>query len=123
MNSKGTPKNLLPAWRKGQPSPNPSGRPHRLPISDTYARIADEPLPESMRKTLKRKGVILEPGATCAEALVKGVLASAIGGDLAAAKEFREASEGKIGQRVSPPEEPEEPQQVIVQLVHIGGGP
>jgi hypothetical protein len=37
MNSKGTPENLRPAWRKGDPSPNPTGRPHRLPISDICA--------------------------------------------------------------------------------------
>ena len=40
MNPNGTRKNLRPPWRKGEPSPNPSGRPKRLPISDTYALFA-----------------------------------------------------------------------------------
>ena len=122
MNSKGTPQNLLPAWRKGDPSPNPSGRPHRLPISDVYARIASEPISESIRKTLKRNGVSLPPGATFAEALATRVWMKALAGDLAAAKEIRETTEGKTGQRVAPPEEEGE-QVVNVQIVHIGGGP
>jgi Family of unknown function (DUF5681) len=99
MNSKGTPENLRPAWRKGDPSPNPSGRPRRLPISDMYARIAVEPIPESIRNAMKRNGVSLPPEATFAEALATRVWVKALSGDSGAAREIREAIEGRTGQR------------------------
>jgi len=35
-------------WKPGQ-SGNPSGRPRMQPISDRYAHIAEEKLPESIR--------------------------------------------------------------------------
>jgi hypothetical protein len=38
-------KGLVPAWKPGQ-SGNPSGRPRTQPISDRYAHIAEEKLPE-----------------------------------------------------------------------------
>jgi hypothetical protein len=99
MNSKGAPENLRPAWRKGDPSPNPSGRPHRLPISDMYTRIAGEPIPESIRNAMKRNGVTVPPGATFAEALATRVWVKALSGDSGAAREIREAIEGRTGQR------------------------
>ena len=99
MNSKGTPENLRPAWRKGDPSPNPTGRPHRLPISDMYARIAVEPIPESIRSAMKRNGVSLPPEATFAEALATRVWVKALSGDSGAAREIREAIEGRTGPR------------------------
>src|ERR1700736_137042 len=101
MNPNGTLENLRPAWRKGDPSPNPSGRPIRLPITDMYRRIADEPIPEAIRKAMKRNGVNLKSGATFAEALATRVWAKALSGDSGAAKEIREAIEGKTGKRVT----------------------
>jgi Family of unknown function (DUF5681) len=103
MNSHGTPKNLCPPWRKGEPSPNPSGRPKRLPISDTYALFASEPIPESIRKAMRRKGVHLEAGTTSAQALVKQMWLKAMVGDSKAAKEIRESIEGKAAQRPADP--------------------
>ncbi len=103
MNPNGTAKNLRPPWRKGEPSPNPSGRPRRLPITDTYASLADVPIPESVRKVMKRNGVILEPGATFAKALALRVWMRALDGDPGAAKELRESMEGKAAQRAAPP--------------------
>ena len=50
-------KGLMPAWKPGQ-SGNLSGRSRTKPISDRYAWIAEEKLPESIQKKLK-----LEPGA------------------------------------------------------------
>lgn len=103
MNPNGTPKNLRPPWRKGAPSPNPTGRPHRLPISDTYESLADEPIPDSVRKAMKRNGVPLEPGATFAQALALRVWMRALNGDPVAAKELRESMEGKAAQRAAAP--------------------
>jgi hypothetical protein len=101
MNPNGTPKNLRPPWRRGAPSPNPSGRPSRLPISDTYQSLADEPIPDSLRKVMKRSGMLLEPGATFAQALAMRVWMRALDGDPVAAKELREAMEGKAAQRAT----------------------
>jgi hypothetical protein len=107
MNPNGTLENLRPPWQKGDPSPNPSGRPSRLPISDMYTRIADEPIPEAIRKAMKRNGVNLKSGATFAEALATRVWAKALSGDSGAAKEIREAIEGKTGKRDAPGEDGE----------------
>lgn len=103
MNPQGNSKNLRPPWRKGEPSPNPSGKPKRLPISDSYALLADEPIPESDRKLLETKGISLEPGATYASALARQNWIKAIEGDTRAAKEVREATEGKAGLRPADP--------------------
>jgi hypothetical protein len=103
MNSNGTSKNLRPPWQKGGPSPNPSGRPKRLPISDTYALFALEPIPESIRQAMKRRGIPIEPGATFADALVLQMWVKAMAGDPKAAKEIRESIEGKAAQRPADP--------------------
>jgi hypothetical protein len=103
MNSDGTPENLRPPWRKGEPSPNPSGRPKRLPISDTYALFASEPIPESIRRAMKRRGIPIEPGATYAGALALRMWVRAMDGDPKAAKEIRESIEGKASQRPADP--------------------
>src|ERR1700730_8825677 len=103
MNPNGTPKNLRPPWRKGDPSPNASGRPHRLPISDVYLTFADQAIPETIRRVMKRKGVTLEPGMTFAEVLGLRVWMNALDGDSGAAREIRESLEGKAAQRAAPP--------------------
>jgi hypothetical protein len=115
MNPNGTPKNLRQPWRKGEPSPNPSGRPKRLPISHSYALLADEPIPESDRKVLTQKGLSLEAGATYAGALARQNWIKAIAGDTRAAKEVREAIEGKAGLR---PAVPEGVQEVKIRVVY-----
>lgn len=115
MNPNGTRKNLRPPWRKGEPSPNPSGRPKRLPISDTYALFAPEPIPESIRRAMRKRGVNLEPGATFAEAVCLQMLIKAMAGDPKAAKEIRESIEGKAGQR---PADPRDKEPVIYEVVY-----
>src|SRR5215831_14664469 len=78
------PENLRPyRWRKGQPGPNPGGRPKKAPISDAYVQLMDEPLPEEIRSQLK-----LPEGATWAHALALGQVRSAIKGNTQAAKEI-----------------------------------
>ena len=115
MNKNGTPRNLRPPWRKGEGSPNPSGRPKRLPISDTYALFAREPIPESVRKAMRKRGVNLEPGATFAEAVCLQMLMKAMAGDPKAAKEIRESVEGKAAQRSADPGDKE---PVILEVVY-----
>jgi uncharacterized protein DUF5681 len=89
-------------WKPGQASPNPSGRPRRLPISDIYAKLAAEPVPPSIHKILERDGVTLSPDATLADALATRMFLRAIAGDCVAAREIRESIEGKAGQRIEP---------------------
>ena len=115
MNPNGTPKNLRQPWQKGEPSPNPSGRPKRLPISDSYALLADEPISESDRKILQEKGISLEPGATYASSLARQNWLKAIEGDTKAAKEVREATEGKAGIR---PADPEDKSPIQIRVVY-----
>jgi hypothetical protein len=100
---------------KGEPSPNPSGRPRRLPISDTYALFAPVPIPESIRKAMKRRGIPIEPGATFADAIVLQVWMKAMDGDPKVAKEVRESIEGKAGLR---PADPEDNEPVTIHVVY-----
>jgi hypothetical protein len=102
MNFHPNTRGLRPLWKKGDPSPNPSGRPKRLPISDTLAEMAVQPVPTSIRKLLERRGVTLAPNATYADALARSEYLEAFNGNCAAAKEIREAIEGKAGQRIEP---------------------
>jgi hypothetical protein len=112
VNPKGTIKNLRAPWVKGSPSPNPSGRSKRLPISDICAAFADMPIPDDCLKILKRAGLTLDPGATFAHAIVVRLLTMALSGDPKAMTEFRECIEGKTPQR--PPEK--EPKNGIMEI-------
>jgi hypothetical protein len=87
--------NLKPPWKKGDPSPNPGGRPRRRPISDRYAAIAELPLEENIRLAMK-----LPEGATYGDAVALSQMRAAIKGKTDAAREVREAMEGKATQRV-----------------------
>jgi hypothetical protein len=77
-------KGLIP-WKPGQ-SGNPSGRPRVQPISDRYAHIAEEKLPENIRKKLK-----LGPGATYGDAIALRTFQAALEGDIAATREVRDS--------------------------------
>jgi hypothetical protein len=116
LNPKGTIKNLRAPWVKGCPSPNPSGKPKRLPISDICAAFADLPIPDDARKILKRAGLPLDAGATFAHAVVLRLLMMALEGDLKAITEFRESIEGKTPQR--PPEQEPEDKQLNIRVVY-----
>jgi hypothetical protein len=86
---------LKPPWKKGCPSPNPGGRPKKNPISDRYAEVAETPVPERVRKIMK-----LRRGATHGDAIAFSQARAAIKGRTDAAREFREAIEGKAAQRL-----------------------
>jgi hypothetical protein len=93
-NPRGNPQNLIP-FKPGQ-SGNPSGRPKRRPISDAYEAVADLPLPEDLRAKLK-----LPKGAKYRDAVaLRQFQMAIIKGNSPAAKEIREAIEGKATQRV-----------------------
>jgi hypothetical protein len=89
------PKSLanLRKWAPGQ-SGNPSGRPRRRPISDRYAEMVETLLPDDIRNA-----VGLPKGATYGDAIALGQARQAIKGKPDAAREIREAIEGKTWQR------------------------
>jgi hypothetical protein len=86
-------KGLMPAWKPGK-SGNPSGRPRRKPVSGRYEFMCEVPLPESIRKKLG-----LEAGATYGDALSLMQFRAALNGNTGAAREIREAIEGKAAIR------------------------
>jgi hypothetical protein len=101
MAGKGRIENLRP-WRPGE-SGNLSGRPKKRPISDRYAERAEAALPEEER--IKRG---LPRGATYGDALAFDQFNAALKGRTEAAREIREAIEGKAAQReINEPEKKE----------------
>jgi hypothetical protein len=109
------PESLKPyRWQKGQPSPNPGGRPKKAPISEAYAHHVLEPLPDEIRLKLK-----LQKGATWADAIALGQLRSAVKGNTVAAREIADRVEG----RVTLPMEVETPEDTQLRIVvqYVGG--
>ena len=94
-------------------SGNPGGRPKKRPISDRYAELAQEEVPEKVRIKFGRP-----EGATFADALVMVMFKSALEGNTHAVREIRESIEGKIVQR----QETIKPKQrtMKVQIINIG---
>lgn len=80
-------------WAPGQ-SGNPSGRPRKRPISDRYAEIVETILPDVVRNA-----VGLPNGATYGDAIALSQARQATKGKPEAAREVREAIEGKTSQR------------------------
>ncbi len=76
-------------------SGNLSGRPKKRAISDRYEIMAERPLPKKERSDLG-----LRKGATYGDAIAHAQFHSEIEGKTEAAREIREAIEGKATQRV-----------------------
>lgn len=110
----GCPENLKPyRWQKGQPSPNPGGRPRKAPISDAYRHHVEAPLPEAFRAKLR-----LPKGARWADAMALGQLHSAVKGNTVAAKEIADRIEGRV--RLPVAVETPEDGEICVRVVNIG---
>ncbi len=95
-------------WKPGE-SGNPGGRPRRRPISERYAECAEIALPEKER--IKRG---LARGATYGDALVFDQFNAALNGRTEAAREIREAIEGKAAQRMETRESEKGPVSIRV---------
>lgn len=95
--------NLRAPWKKGE-TPNPSGRNRKQPLSDRFRELAEEPMPIELidRFNRKWKRKLLFVGDTFARACAMALALEAIFGTDGprAAKEMREAIEGKAPQRV-----------------------
>jgi hypothetical protein len=87
--------NLLKGqWEPGR-SGNPSGRPKKKPITDRYHRIVETELPDDICHALD-----LPWDATFGDAIALAQERQAIKGETAAAKEIREAIEGRSIEQV-----------------------
>jgi hypothetical protein len=106
MAGKGRIENLRPPWKPGE-SGNPDGRPKKRPISDRYNSFAETPLPKKRRLELG-----LPRGTTYGDALTMRLFDAAIDGNCRAAREIREAIEGR-------PNEPSETIQSPIRDVKV----
>ena len=77
-------------WAKGQPSPNPGGRPSKTLLTDAYRRLLETPYPGDER------------GRTYAQRIAEVVCFEAGGGDLAAVREIADRTEGRPRIEASP---------------------
>jgi hypothetical protein len=76
-------------------NPGGPGRPRKRPQSEAYDSVLQMELPMEVCRAMK-----LEKGSTWADAIAIAIARKAITGDVAAAKEMREAVEGKATQRI-----------------------
>jgi hypothetical protein len=93
--------NLRPPPKPGE-VPNPSGKNRRPPFSDRYYAIAEEVVPEKLRKEFNKEAgaELLKPGATWGDADVYGEFLQTAKGNLNAAREVADRVEGKAPQRL-----------------------
>jgi hypothetical protein len=96
MSEKSKPENSQLPWKPGE-NRNASDNSIKLPVSGLYAGFAGRVLPEERRIELG-----LAEGATWGDAVVAGLFAAAAKGSVQAAREIREAVEGKANRRSNP---------------------
>lgn len=71
-------------WKKGQPSPNPAGRPKQTLLTAAYRDVLSHPFPGDKQ------------GRTFAERIALEMATNAANGDLRAALELADRTEGKV---------------------------
>lgn len=89
-------------WGRDIPPPKSPGRPKgsKRPITTAYQFASDAPCADIFRKALKKIGIDLPADATNADAMAFSMMYQGVKGSVPAAKEVREAIEGKSPQRV-----------------------
>jgi Family of unknown function (DUF5681) len=70
-------------WQKGQPSPNPAGRPKQTKLTAAFREVLAEPFPGGR-------------GLTYAQVIARRVASDAAKGNLMAVKEIADRTEGKV---------------------------
>lgn len=78
-------------WEKGQPSPNPGGRPRKTILSSEYASVLAQPYPGDKK------------GRTFAQVIAWKIAMVAARGDIAAARELTDRTEGKVRREMEHP--------------------
>jgi len=93
-----TPEMKAHKWKKGQPSPNASGRPKKKPITEAYEVLCNKKLPAALRivEFGKKAKIDLGENATFADWLAVGLMQSARRGNPSAAAEIADRIEGKV---------------------------
>ena len=89
----------LKPFKPGQ-SGNPAGRPRKRPVSEAYDDWLREPVSKAQIALLRSKGISVPLNATNADIVARAQGNQAIAGNVNAAKELREAVEGKAPQRI-----------------------
>lgn len=92
--------NLRPPFGPDNPPPKSPGRPRKRPMSEAYDDWLREPVPGPQLASMKAQGVAVKAGMTNADIIALAMGKAAIGGNTLAAKEMREAVEGKAKQRI-----------------------
>jgi hypothetical protein len=94
--------NLRPPWNPGD-VPNPTGKNRNRPFSDRYAEIAEEVMPEKLRKMFNKeaRAEVLKPGATWGDADAYGQFLQTAKGNVNAAAEVANRVEGKPPRRIT----------------------
>jgi hypothetical protein len=93
--------NLRPPWgTPGNPPPKSPGRPPKRPLSEAYEEWLREPVSPDKIATFRAEGMKLPDGLTNADLVAMAMGKRAVKGDVTAAKELREAVEGKATQRI-----------------------
>jgi hypothetical protein len=99
-NPNGNPATLQPPWGPNNPPPISPGRPRKRPLSEAYEDWLREIIPATKVAELRAEGIKLKAGATNADMVALAQGRQAIKGNVNAAKELREAVEGKATQRI-----------------------
>lgn len=75
-------------WKKGDPSPNPGGRPKTAPLSQACRELLAQPVPNDPEDR------------TYAEAIAQTLAEKALAGDIRAAQEIADRAEGRPRQSI-----------------------
>ena len=102
------PSGLRP-WGPDNPPPKSPGRPRKRPISEAYDDMVRNELPEEIRRSAR-----MPKGSTWADAIALQMARQALKGEVPAAKEIREAIEGKAMQRIELSRSEEKPAELMV---------
>ena len=100
MNPNGNPSSLRPPWGPGNPPPISPGRPRKRPLSEAYEDWLRQAVDRDTIVKLRSKGIRVPTDATNADMVAMSQGREAISGKTNAAREMREAVEGKAMQRI-----------------------
>lgn len=112
-----------PAEHRFKPgNPGGPGRPPKRPVSESYEHWLNEPLTPKQMAQFYSEGIKLPPNATNSTLIAMAIGRKAQRGDVTAAREVREATEGKAMQRIELARgEDRTPEFVVVYATAVPG--